>query len=181
MVLSRRCLGELGMTMTAALAYPRVALPNPLPGPQPGDALALAANPDGPALRPEDVHAGAAPLQVWPKNLRTGIVRNTPFSFNEVLVLRLATDSEKTKAGRLIGFSGICTHAGCLVSEWNAARSHLHCPCHGSEFDPVRDGAVVAGPAPVPLPELPLRVQDGIVLVAGPFSAPPGGHTSRTM
>ena len=180
-VISRRGLGELGLTVAATLACPRAALPGPVAGPQLGDGLVLASNPNGPALRAEDVHAGAAPLQVWPKDLRTGTVRNAPFSFNEVLVLRLATGTGETSTGRLVGFSGICTHAGCLVSGWNQASAHLHCPCHGSEFDPAKDGAVVAGPAPVPLPELPLRVEDGVVLVAGPFSAPPGGHTSRTM
>ena len=41
-----------------------------------------------------------------------------------------------------------------------------------SQFDP-RDGAkVVDGPAPRPLPALPITVADGVLVVAQPFTAP---------
>jgi rieske iron-sulfur protein len=110
---------------------------------------------------------------------RTGLVRNAA-KFNQVLLLRLAGDRDEAHGGELVAFSAVCTHAGCIVSAWRAADRVLLCPCHGSEYDPARAAAVVAGPAPQPLPSLPLAVVGGLVAVAGAFSAPPGGHTART-
>lgn len=53
------------------------------------------------------------------------------------------------KAGQFKGFSAICTHEQCLVDQ--VANGTIDCPCHGSQFS-ITDGAVVAGPAPKPLP-----------------------------
>ena len=46
------------------------------------------------------------------------------------------------------GLNAICTHLGCVVP-WSAANNKFMCPCHGSQYDPT--GAVVRGPAPLPL------------------------------
>ena len=48
----------------------------------------------------------------------------------------------------VIGHSAICTHQGCTVGE---SGKQLACPCHGSVFN-AQTGAVVHGPAPLPLP-----------------------------
>jgi nitrite reductase/ring-hydroxylating ferredoxin subunit len=53
------------------------------------------------------------------------------------------------EAGTFKGFSAICTHMQCTVDQ--VATGTIDCPCHGSQFS-VKDGAVVAGPAPKPLP-----------------------------
>jgi cytochrome b6-f complex iron-sulfur subunit len=45
--------------------------------------------------------------------------------------------------------STVCTHLGCIVK---ANPNGFECPCHGSGFQ--KDGAVVKGPAPKPLPWL---------------------------
>lgn len=45
--------------------------------------------------------------------------------------------------------STICTHLGCVVK---ATGKGFECPCHGSGF--TKDGHVVKGPAPKPLPWL---------------------------
>ena len=47
-----------------------------------------------------------------------------------------------------IGLNAICTHLGCVVP-WNSGENKFICPCHGSQYDP--EGAVVRGPAPLPL------------------------------
>jgi quinol---cytochrome c reductase iron-sulfur subunit len=76
-----------------------------------------------------------------------------------------------------LAFSKICTHAGCAV---NLYRSPLYeptspdpalvCPCHYSTFDVRRGAEVVFGPAGRPLPQLPLRIEDGILVADGGLS-----------
>ncbi len=60
------------------------------------------------------------------------------------VLVRLAND-------RVVAYSRICTHAGCLVGYDQSARI-LVCPCHGAEFDPARRASPIAGPASTPLP-----------------------------
>ena len=60
-----------------------------------------------------------------------------------------------TEAGEVRALSATCTHLGCRVS-WNAASDHFECPCHKGAYD--RDGRVVSGPPPAPLPPLQARV-----------------------
>lgn len=65
-------------------------------------------------------------------------------------------------AGEAVAFSAICTHRGCTVAPQDTV---LHCPCHGSEFDP-STGQVLRGPAKDPLPGVAVKVQDGEVVTA---------------
>ena len=46
--------------------------------------------------------------------------------------------------GTIKGFSAVCPHQGCLVSE--VVDNEILCPCHGSLFS-AEDGAVIQGPA----------------------------------
>jgi cytochrome b6-f complex iron-sulfur subunit len=57
-------------------------------------------------------------------------------------------------------FSAICTHLGCTVK---ADGNKLNCPCHGSQYDALT-GKVLHGPAPDPLPSIPVTVTDGNVI-----------------
>ena len=59
-----------------------------------------------------------------------------------------------------LAFSKVCTHAGCPVGQYEAQYQKLLCPCHESTFDVLNGCAVVFGPAPRPLPQLPLTVDD---------------------
>ena len=63
--------------------------------------------------------------------------------------------------GDFAAYSAVCTHQGCTV---NYRDGKLACPCHGSVFDPARAAAVDAGPAPRPLPEIPVEVRGDEVL-----------------
>ena len=58
------------------------------------------------------------------------------------------------------GFSSVCTHQGCMVSQ--VVSGEIICPCHGSTFD-AATGAVVNGPATASLPAVPVTVTDGSV------------------
>lgn len=59
--------------------------------------------------------------------------------------------------------SAVCTHLGCL-SVWKPETGTIACPCHGSSFQ--RDGRVIAGPAPRPLPWLKMwTTDDGSLMV----------------
>ncbi|MDH6113317.1 Rieske Fe-S protein [Kitasatospora sp. MAP12-15] len=66
-------------------------------------------------------------------------------------------------AGQYKSFSAVCTHAGCTVDQ--VASSLIQCPCHGSRFN-ITDGSVADGPAPSPLPEYQVTVQNGAFVVA---------------
>ena len=66
-------------------------------------------------------------------------------------------------SGQYKAFSAICTHVGCIMSQ--VANGTIDCPCHGSEFK-ITNGAVVAGPAPSPLPAKQIAVVDGKVMLA---------------
>jgi cytochrome b6-f complex iron-sulfur subunit len=44
--------------------------------------------------------------------------------------------------------SAVCTHLGCVVP-WNKAQNKFMCSCHGSQYS--KTGAVIRGPAPLPL------------------------------
>jgi rieske iron-sulfur protein len=98
---------------------------------------------------------------------------------NQVILVRLDPDtlSAETRARSadgVVAYTSICTHTGCDVDDWQPAERLLACQCHFSAFDP-RDGAkVVDGPAPRPLPALPLKIVDGMLVVAQPFTAPIG-------
>ena len=67
------------------------------------------------------------------------------------------------QSGDFVAYSAICTHQGCTVAYKNG---ELACPCHGSVFDPANGAQVVAGPAPRPLPEIPVEVRGGEVFRA---------------
>lgn len=67
--------------------------------------------------------------------------------------------------GEFRGFTAICTHQGCTVSD--VADGTINCACHGSRFS-IEDASVVNGPATEPLTEYELTVQAGsISLVSG--------------
>jgi Rieske Fe-S protein len=63
-------------------------------------------------------------------------------------------------AGEYKGFSAVCTHQGCIVDQ--VANGTIDCPCHGSQFS-IKDGSVVGGPAPSPLPAATVTVSGGQV------------------
>jgi nitrite reductase/ring-hydroxylating ferredoxin subunit len=67
--------------------------------------------------------------------------------------------------GVIVGYSAVCTHLSCAVL-WRAEHGSLECPCHDGVFDP-RDGDVVAGPPPRPLPRIVLEERGDEIYAIG--------------
>jgi Rieske Fe-S protein len=147
--------------------------------PKEGDLLIAVSGTATPeALKPDDLPSDGKQTFAWPMDPETKTVRSGS-RLNKVLLLRLdsAGFEDKTKeraAEGVIAYSAVCVHTGCDVTNWDPDRQLLECPCHYSFYDPKQGGKVVSGPAPRPLPALPLRVVDGRLAVAKPFTSRAG-------
>jgi ubiquinol-cytochrome c reductase iron-sulfur subunit len=84
---------------------------------------------------------------------------------DQTVLIRLSNANFTTKKGRetwgplgYVAYSKLCTHLGCPVGLYEQQLQLLVCPCHQSMFN-VTNGAVPNfGPAPRPLPQLPLYI-----------------------
>jgi rieske iron-sulfur protein len=140
--------------------------------PQEGDQL-VAIDAAAPVpLGPADI---AVPQVIaWPIDPVSGVVRSGS-RLNKVLLVRLdpATLTGATKdraADGVVAYSAICPHAGCEVSGWVEEQKILECPCHNSRYDPRAGGAIVDGPTTRGLAALTLKLVDGKLTVAKPFT-----------
>ena len=142
--------------------------------PRVGDRFVRAGDAGKTPLTPRDIQSGAIQVLAWPMD-PDGTVRSGS-RLNQVILARfdpaaLSPETRARAADGVVAYSSICTHTGCDVDDWEPAARLLACQCHFSQFDP-RDGArVVDGPAPRPLPALPLKIVDGKLVVAQPFTA----------
>jgi Rieske Fe-S protein len=146
--------------------------------PAAGDLLIKSGDSNKTPLTPRDIPAGAAQTMAWAMEPVDRAVRSGS-RLNQILLLRLdpetlTPETRSRAADGVVAYTSICTHTGCDVDAWLAAEQRLSCPCHESAFDPKDGGKVVDGPAPRVLPALPLKVVDGILVVAKPFTAPIG-------
>jgi Rieske Fe-S protein len=114
-------------------------------------ATASAAKPPGDAAKPGGAAKKAAGGSVLGQTADIPVGGGMIFTAAKVVV----TQPSK---GVFKAFSAVCTHVGCLCNQ--VADGTINCPCHGSKFT-ITDGAVVAGPAPSPLPAAPITVADG--------------------
>lgn len=97
---------------------------------------------------------------LWQVPVGQGELVEQPASGLPAILVRLADR-------QLVAYEAICTHAKCVVG-FDSDRRLIVCACHGAEFDPGRGAAVVAGPAPRPLPPIQVRVdRDGTVSIQG--------------
>ncbi len=141
--------------------------------PQPGDRLIFLAGPkQGEPARGEDLELGGPQAQAYPADPNGTVRDGTPL--NLVMLVRVGGDGldEETRARSadgVVAYSGVCTHQGCPVNMWSKDKKAMVCSCHGSTYDP-KDGAeVIFGPAPRPLAALPLKSENGLLIVAGGF------------
>ena len=149
--------------------------------PQPGDHLVFLTGPnkDLPA-RAEDLELGGTQLQAFPADPK-GLVRDGS-PLNLVLLVRVGGDgldeeTRKRSADGVVAYSAICTHQACPVNQWSTEKMAMVCSCHGSTYDPKNGAKVIFGPAPLPLAALPLKSDNGLLVVAGGFVGRVGGQT----
>jgi rieske iron-sulfur protein len=152
----------------AAFALPALALKTltrETHGLAPGDALVYATGDQAGKPVSLDAIAPGTAVQAFPQG-------KTDNADNLVELVQLGPGAD---AAHLVAFSAICTHLGCTVLAKLNAQGDIACPCHGSVYDPRQGAKVIAGPAPRPLPSLPIRVDPGGAIVAnGTFSGPVG-------
>lgn len=67
-------------------------------------------------------------------------------------------------AGQLHAFEDTCTHRACSLAKGTLDGTTVTCPCHGSQFD-VTSGAVIRGPARLPVRSRLVRVEGDDLLV----------------
>ena len=75
----------------------------------------------------------------------------------------------------IVCYSKICTHVGCPAALYEQTTHHILCPCHQSTFDAPNGAQVLFGPAPRPLPQLPITVDaEGYLVAQSDFHEPVG-------
>jgi ubiquinol-cytochrome c reductase iron-sulfur subunit len=136
---------------------------------------------DGKKVTVDDVAVGGV-LTVFPPDDIGGALSQT------VLLHVQESGNVVTMKGRetwgpqgFVAFSKVCTHAGCPVGLYEELTQQLLCPCHQSLFDIYSGCVPVFGPAPRPLPQLALYIdQDGYIRAQHGYIEPIGpGFWSR--
>jgi rieske iron-sulfur protein len=173
-VIGRRAILKGGIALVVAQGQAQ-GQDNPAAArPKAGDQLVKVGDPGATALAPGDIAIGAMQTMAWAFDPNDRIVRSGS-RLNRIMLVRfdpetLSPETRARAAGGVVAYTAICTHTGCEVIDWLADEQLFHCPCHYTKFDP-KDGArVVDGPAPRTLPALPLRVVEGKLAVAMPFT-----------
>jgi len=149
--------------------------------PQPGDRLIFLAGPKkGQPARSDDLELGGPQVQAYPADPNGAVRDGTPL--NLVVLVRVGGDGldEETRARSadgVVAYSAICTHQACPVNQWSDEKKAMVCSCHGSTYDPKNSAEVIFGPAPAALAALPLKSENGLLIVAGGFVGRVGRQT----
>jgi ubiquinol-cytochrome c reductase iron-sulfur subunit len=130
---------------------------------------------DGREITVNDLEVGGD-LTVFPK----GFIGSSP---DQVILIRLSDTLYPLSApGRTnwgvagyVAYSKMCTHLGCPVGLYQEQTQQLVCPCHQSIFNVAAGAVPEFGPAPRPLPQLPITVDRlGYLVANGSFDQPVG-------
>lgn len=170
-VLEGMCM--VGMAVPA-LAQAQAPDPESLKPPQANDVLVHAfGNDAGNVISVDALATDTKQIFAWAMDPASGMVRNGT-RLNQLVLIRvdparMTEDTAARSINGLVAYSGVCSHTGCDVTDWNSEFLRFQCPCHESQFDPADGARVVGGPAPWQLAALPLKDVDGRVGVAGEF------------
>jgi rieske iron-sulfur protein len=169
--------GAVGLGLTLPLLQAHAAEEDPKKArPQAGDRLVFfSGDRKGEIIKPDDLPVGGPQTLAYPMDPAAETVRDGS-RLNQVLLIRLrpeelGKDTSANAAEGVVAYSAVCTHQACPVSAWKQDAETLYCTCHGSQFDPKNGATVLGGPAPRPLAMLPLRIEEGFLVAAAPFTS----------
>jgi ubiquinol-cytochrome c reductase iron-sulfur subunit len=141
---------------------------------------------NGMAVKPEDLEVGSFLTAFAEGADKEGLATSLAVVRVRTEELELPADRADWAPEGILAFSKICTHAQCAISLFRyplfAERSPgpaLVCPCHYSTFNVLDGGQRIFGPAVRPLPQLPLRIEEGVLVAAGPLSGAVGASWGR--
>jgi ubiquinol-cytochrome c reductase iron-sulfur subunit len=126
----------------------------------------------------DDLAVGSI-VTVYPEGLEN---TDNGQAVDQTVLIRISNEDFVTQKGReswgplgYVAYSKLCTHLGCPVGLYEQQLQLLVCPCHQSMFD-VTNGAIPNfGPAPRPLPQLPLQFDSaGYLQSQADFNQPVG-------
>jgi ubiquinol-cytochrome c reductase iron-sulfur subunit len=162
-------------------------------GPVPGDSFettdwrkgSILVDTNGRAVHKDTLVIGGI-MTVFPRGFQNNIQSQ---SMDQTVLIRVQDTDLTTRPGRegwapdgYVAYSKMCTHLGCPVGLYEQELELLVCPCHQSMFN-VRNGAQPQfGPAPRPLPQLPLGYDaNGYLIATAPYDQAVGpGFWERT-
>ena len=161
-------------------------------GPLPGKTMtktnwrrgSLLVDANGRAIHRDELEPGGL-VTVFPAGYETNAQTQ---AVDQTVLIRAQTTALVTEPGRTswapagyVAYSKLCTHAGCPVGLYEKELRLLVCPCHQSMFN-IDNGAVPQfGPAPRPLPQLPLYIdKSGFLRAQSGYDQPVGpGYWER--
>jgi len=155
-------------------------------GPMPGNQLdttnwkkgSKLVDSTGRGIHTNDVAVGGV-VTVYPEGQQNS---DAGQAIDQTILIRLATEDFTTRPGReswgpvgYVAYSKLCTHLGCPVGLYEQQLELLVCPCHQSMFDVTNGCEPNFGPAPRPLPQLPLYVDSaGFLRAQAGYDQPVG-------
>jgi ubiquinol-cytochrome c reductase iron-sulfur subunit len=157
-------------------------------GPRPKDTLrrtswrkgSRVVTEDGRAVKFGDLLVGSI-LTVFPEG-------HTDDADAQTVLINVGDAPQKVPSNRktwsvdgYVAYSKVCTHAGCPVGLYSSDRHLLLCPCHQSTFAVLDIARPIFGPAPRPLPQLPIaRDENGFLVAQSDYTQPVGpGYWNR--
>jgi ubiquinol-cytochrome c reductase iron-sulfur subunit len=156
-------------------------------GPQPGTSLRHTVWKKGMRLL---VYGSNQPITPADFNSEGGMITVVPQGYqeNDLELAKATAIIIKMEPGQLtaptnlnwtvdniVAYSKICTHVGCPAALYEQTTHRILCPCHQSTFDATKGAQVIFGPAPRPLPQLPITTDaQGYLVAQSDFHEPVG-------
>jgi ubiquinol-cytochrome c reductase iron-sulfur subunit len=129
-------------------------------------------------IKPADFESPGSMITVIPEGYQDN---DNEIAKAAVIIVKLGPGELKSPTvmnwtvDNIVAYSKICTHVGCPVALYEQTTHHILCPCHQSTFDAPAGAAVLFGPAPRPLPQLPMGVDsEGYLIATSDFHEPVG-------